>query len=258
MNLLRSVAMAFSIFSRIPMPHMAWKKQHMRYMMASLPLVGAVIGFALWGWTAFCSWLDIGKWLWASGLALVPVAVSGGIHLDGFADTVDALASRDSVEKKREILKDPHIGAFAAITLCAYFLLYTALCAELERAWQTVLLLGLVHCVSRISGGLAILCLPSAKTEGLLDTARQAAGRISVLLLAAEAVVVIGAAVWTQPVSGAAVLFAGGLCFLYTAIMAKKQFGGMSGDLAGYLIQLSELAMLAAVVLSQKGAAAWF
>ena len=62
----------------------------------------------------------------AAGFALIPVWITGGIHLDGYADTCDALSSYGDREKKLEILKDPHCGAFAVIRLCSYFLAYFA------------------------------------------------------------------------------------------------------------------------------------
>lgn len=258
MNILRSVAMAFSMFSRIPAPKVAWKEQNMRYMLAAMPLVGAVVGLVLWGWVWLCALLDFGVWLRAAGLTLVPVAVTGGIHLDGYADTVDALASRAPTEKKREILKDPHTGAFAVVGLCAYFLLYFALAAELDVSPRTALTLGLIHCFSRALGGLAVLALPSAGAGGLSDTFRQASGRTATALLALELLALVAAMVATTGAQGIAALCAAGLLFLYLMVMSKRQFGGMSGDLAGFLIQLAELAMLAAVILAQRGAAIWF
>lgn len=60
-------------------------------------------------------------------LCLLPAAVTGGIHLDGYCDTVDALASHGTPARRQEILKDPHIGAFGVIRLCGYFLLSFAL-----------------------------------------------------------------------------------------------------------------------------------
>ena len=54
-------------------------------------------------------------------LVLVPVIVTGGIHVDGLLDTSDALSSWRDREKRLEILKDSHAGAFAVITACVYF-----------------------------------------------------------------------------------------------------------------------------------------
>ena len=55
-----------------------------------------------------------------------------GIHLDGYADTIDAISSYGDREKKLQILKDPHTGAFAVIGLCVYFTAVLALWSEAE------------------------------------------------------------------------------------------------------------------------------
>ena len=59
--------------------------------------------------------------LQAAVAVLIPVLVTGGIHLDGFLDTSDAL-SWQVTERRFEILKDPHTGAFVIIACCSYFL----------------------------------------------------------------------------------------------------------------------------------------
>ena len=100
-------------------------------MLVALPLVGLVIGGAEWLWFLFRSWLSFGPVLHGVGMTLIPLLLTGGIHLDGFMDTVDALKSHAAPEKKRAILKDPHAGAFAVIGLAAYLLLWFGLCVEL-------------------------------------------------------------------------------------------------------------------------------
>ena len=128
MVVLETVCVAFAMFSALPVPHADWNERNMRYAMAAFPLVGAVIG-ALW---CVCGLLPLPDMLKAAGFCLIPVAATGGIHLDGFADTSDALSSYGDREKKLAILKDPHCGAFAVIRLCGYFVLYFALCACLR------------------------------------------------------------------------------------------------------------------------------
>ena len=100
------------------MPNVEWKPESMRYMMCFFPLVGVVIGLLLAGWVWLSGALGFGAILRGAGSVLIPAAVSGGIHLDGFADTCDALASNAGPERRGEILKDPHTGAFAVIGLC--------------------------------------------------------------------------------------------------------------------------------------------
>lgn len=92
--------------------------------MCFFPVVGVIIGALVFGaGQLILRYTECGKLFFAAVMTMIPVAVTGGIHLDGFADTIDAVSSYKDREKKLEILKDPHTGAFAVIGLCAYFLL---------------------------------------------------------------------------------------------------------------------------------------
>ena len=123
MIVLQTIAVAFAMFSAIPVPQFDWNEKNMRYAMCAFPLIGAVCG-ALW---YLCGALPLPALVRAGGFCLIPVWVTGGIHLDGYADTCDALSSYGDRTKKLEILKDPHCGAFAVIRLCSYFLATFAL-----------------------------------------------------------------------------------------------------------------------------------
>ncbi len=115
MRVIRSLCIAFSTYSRIPVPQVAWTDENRKYSMCFFPLIGAVIGLLLWGWLALCDALGFGALLRGAVGALLPILVTGGIHMDGFMDTSDALASWQSPEKRLEILKDSHVGAFAVL-----------------------------------------------------------------------------------------------------------------------------------------------
>ena len=129
MIVLQTVAVAFAMFSAVPVPQFNWTEKNMRYAMCAFPLIGVVIGL-LW---FLCGVLPLPGAARAAGFCLIPVWVTGGIHLDGYADTCDALSSYGDREKKLEILEDPHCGAFAVIRLCSYFAAYLALCRELKK-----------------------------------------------------------------------------------------------------------------------------
>ena len=216
MNILRSIVMAFCMFSRIPMPTVEWKNENMRYMLCAFPLVGAVIGAVLWLWQLLSAALGFGPLLWAAGLTLLPVAVTGGIHMDGFCDVSDALASHAPAEKKRAILKDSHTGAFAIITLGS-------------------------------------LIYPKSDAEGLLRTFTLSADKKpAVAILLVLLILCAAALVWVRPVTGAAMVLGGLLTALWMKRLSAKQFGGMSGDLSGYFLQLAELIMLLCCVVISK------
>ena len=128
MIVLETIAVAFAMFSAIPVPQPVWGPRNMRYALCALPLIGVVIGLAQALWLIAANWLCMPEMLRGAGLCLIPVLLTGGIHLDGYADTSDALASCAPPEKKQEILKDPRCGAFAVIRLGVWFVASFALC----------------------------------------------------------------------------------------------------------------------------------
>ena len=159
MIVLQTVAVAFAMFSAVPVPQFNWTEKNMRYAMCAFPLIGVVIGL-LW---FLCGVLPLPGAARAAGFCLIPVWVTGGIHLDGYADTCDALSSYGDREKKLEILKDPHCGAFAVIRLCSYFAAYLALCACVQFTPQAGLLWMMALVLERALSGYAVAAFPMAK-----------------------------------------------------------------------------------------------
>ena len=79
-------------------------------------MVGLIIGGLLY--TAAWAGMHIDPWLGAILALLVWAGVSGGLHLDGLSDLADALgAAHSNPQRFHEVLKDPHMGSFGAITL---------------------------------------------------------------------------------------------------------------------------------------------
>ena len=160
-QLLASCAIAFSTYSRIPMPQVEWSEKNMRYTLSFFPLVGVVIGVLFWLADVIGYQLGLGMVLRSAILTALPVAVTGGIHLDGYCDTVDALASHAGREKKLAILKDSAAGAFAVIWCCVWFLVYFGLMTEMGGGLTTTVAAGFL--LSRTLSALAVDRLPSAR-----------------------------------------------------------------------------------------------
>ena len=219
---LQTIAVAFAMFSALPVPQFAWNQKNMRYAMCAFPLIGVVIG-GLW---CLCGALPLPMPAKAAGFCLIPVWVTGGIHLDGYADTCDALSSYGDREKKLEILKDPHCGAFAVIRLCSYFAAYLALCACVDFTPRVGLCWTLALVLERALSGLAVASFPMAKNTGLAHT---------------------------FALGGWALVLAALLVFARYHVVSGKQFGGITGDLAGWFLQKAELWMLAALCACQWG-----
>lgn len=258
MIFLETAAVAFAMFSAVPVPQPVWNKENMRYALCAFPLIGVVCALLWSGWMVLSDAMQVPELLRAAGLCLVPVWVTGGIHLDGYADTCDALASCAPPEKKQEILKDPRCGAFALIRLCTYFAAYLGLCAAVPNGERTLWCMSLAFVLERALSGLAVASFPLAKNTGLAHTFSTAADRTTVCrILLALSLILSGAMIVLGGVSGAAMAAAAALVFWRYHRTAVKQFGGLSGDLAGWFLQKAEIWMLAAFVLAELVKEQW-
>ena len=167
---MKSLIIAFAMYSKFPMPRVDWEKKALSWALCWFPLVGLAVGAVLWLWLALAGWLGFGAVFTAALALLLPIALSGGIHLDGFCDTCDALSSHQSRERKLEILKDSHTGAFAIICCGLYLLVFFAAWCEAAPAGGAALALALGPAFSRSLSGLFAVTLPNARGTGLLAT----------------------------------------------------------------------------------------
>ena len=183
--------------------------------------------------------------------AMIPILVTGGIHLDGFMDTSDAIASWQTRERRLEILKDSHVGAFAVIGCAGYLLLSAAVYGEMN-VQAAPMLMG-VFMISRALSALALAFFKSARPGGMMDAFARTAHRrmVSVTAIVYAAVC---AALWVFFGRWIAIgCFAcAAACFAYYRHMAYKNFGGLTGDLAGWFVQITELALATVIVLGGK------
>ena len=246
-QLWNSFLLATSMYSRLPVPRGEWSERAMAHVFCFFPWIGLVVGGLELVWFRLADLLQLGGLLFGAGAILIPIAVTGGIHLDGFCDTCDALGSHQSRERKLEILKDTHTGAFALIGLGCWLLLAAGLWAEVRPCAA----LALIPVLTRTLSGLCAVTMKNARGSGLLASFSQASdlkqNRVVLILWLA---LVCGGLLW---LGGWPILAGAGLALAYYAWMSRREFGGITGDLAGWFVQICELVCLAAAVLAQKG-----
>ena len=228
-SLISGLLVAFSMYSAIPVPQVNWGKKTMRWTLIFLPLVGVVIAAIQWIWFMFCRYFNANMLFFAVGATLIPLCISGGIHLDGLCDTCDALCSFGDREKRLAILKDPHVGAFGPMWISAFFL------AECGFA------------LARTMGGRKVVASPCAKDSGLAHIfAENSDKKMVSCVLYAEFIIILLLFIWlTGHVLTAAVLAV--LLIAWYGIherLSIRTFGGITGDLAGFCISISELLCL--------------
>ena len=249
-TIFKSIDVAFSIYSKIPMPRFEWDSEDMKYHMCFFPWVGAVIGMILYLWNRFCVWNEIEGILYPLMAASIPLLVTGGFHLDGYMDTMDALHSYQKKEKKLEILKDPHIGAFSVIMAAVYGLMYTGFLSEI----RDVKAFGIICCsffVSRCLSGISVMTFQAAKKNGMLNVfSTTAEKRIVTIFLVLELIAAIAFMFFISPLYTLVAVLFEFIVFLYYKHMSIKQFGGITGDLAGFFVCVAELAAVMSVSLA--------
>ncbi|MDO4336686.1 MAG: adenosylcobinamide-GDP ribazoletransferase [Eubacteriales bacterium] len=243
-SLWNSFKIAFAMFSKIPMPQAEWTKENMKYMFCFLPFVGAVIG----GLTVLAAYLGMrfgfAKEFVTVILVLIPVLVTGGIHVDGLLDTSDAMSSWQERKRRLEILKDSNAGAFAVITACVYFLCWYGAYSQIGSELRILSVMGAGFMVSRCLAGIGVITFPKAKEDGTVAEFSRKSEDIAVRnVLAVYLALLLAVMLWIQPVWGGAAFAAALLIFAYYHHMALKYFGGTTGDLSGCFICLCEVGM---------------
>lgn len=250
-SIINSFIIAFAMYSKVPMPKALWDEDNMKYVMCFFPLIGAVIGAVMLGWDYIGKALSLSHVFQTTIMVLIPLVITGGIHMDGFLDTTDALKSYQSVEKKLEILKDPHAGAFAIITCGGYYLLTFGVWYDMKSS--NILLMAVGFVLSRALSGLAVVTFPLAKNSGLVATfSNQAKKKVTRITMLIYIVVCVIGMIVINPYLGMICCISALVVFIYCRHLAIKEFGGITGDTAGYFLQVCELTMAICVVIGGR------
>lgn len=256
-NIVESMVVAFGMFSKIPIPKIEWNKKNMRYMFVFFPLIGVLIGGVAFLWFYFCRQFNVAPLMYSGVAFLLPVLITGGIHIDGFVDSCDAICSYGDRQKRLEILSDPHVGAFGMIYLLAYGLVSIGVWSQIYFTKTSVLMFFLPFVLSRTVGALLSKVEKSAKEQGLMVTFKNKEEKdFSVFFLIFWLVLCLGAMCYCN-LYYALFQIVSILLFLFVfRRYAHKQFGGFTGDLVGFCIVITEWLSLLGVALG--GIFQWF
>ncbi|MBQ9062882.1 MAG: adenosylcobinamide-GDP ribazoletransferase [Eubacterium sp.] len=244
MKLLKSCVLAFSYYTKIPMPELQYGEHDGDYMFCFFPLIGILIGAAEALWLKLAASCGTGILLEAAVAVAIPVLITGGIHLDGLLDASDAIASWKSREERLAIMHDTHTGAFAVIT-CAVFLML-ALGGASDAIVHFPGAVWFIFSSGRIFTALLVVFEKPAGRSGMLYTCtKQAAARSIVVSTVLYLCLLTGIALkfgilllWVKLAAAGVVVLA-----VYTQYIRKK-FGGITGDLAGCFLSVYELVLV--------------
>ena len=235
-RILHAFFMCQSMFCAIPCPCRVWDEEARPLMLPMLPLVGLEIGALWWllGWLT--GLLNLPVLIRALVLALWPYLATGFLHLDGYMDVTDAVKSCRDLQRRREILKDSHVGSFAVIGLCMLLLSQFAVFASIPADKNCGILL-LIPAVSRCGSALAVTALPSMSTSQYAVQKKPTAHLIAVCAMLCL-FLILGFVFWGRLGFALVGCMAGyGLALRW----GYRNLEGMNGDIAGYALTVSEL-----------------
>lgn len=210
------------------------------------PLVGLLFGVILWALNLLLSGAPL--LLHAALLLTVWVLLSGALHLDGLADSADAwLGGFGDRERTLTIMKDPRSGPIAVVTLALVLLLkFTALVALIEQ--QQGLALIIVPLIGRAALLAVFLTTPYVRPGGLgqalADHLPHKAGWRVLAFSALGCLLIAG----FQAIVALVVAFG---VFGWLRQVMVRRLGGSTGDTAGALLELLEVAVLVGLVLAR-------
>lgn len=234
--------LALQFLSRLPVPvECPWNTETSRWAVRCYPLVGLLLG----GIVASVGLLlqaVLPTPLLALLLLSVWVALSGGLHLDGWMDVADAVGSNAPLEKRWAIMKDPHVGSFGILALVFLLLWKGALLLAVLDAGASLAWLPLVIALARLGAVALLILLPAARPEGLAWAWKQHLERGDLLL--ALVPLLLGFLLWP----GWPWLLVALIPFLFGyGLWARRAFNGINGDIVGAAIEGGELWLLLCV-----------
>lgn len=235
-DILGDVHAAMALLTRLPLPAMA----HPRGAQAAWawPVVGVVVGSiaALVASVMLAIGVPVG--IVAGAVLVAQIMVTGALHEDGLADTVDGFFGGWTRARRLEIMKDSHIGSYGTLAL---ILSVGLRWSALTIICTTPLAIIAVAALSRAPMAVMMAALPNARGTGLA----QSVGRPTPQAAAVTVLIAAVAGLATAGVFATLVMIAiMAITVIAVAQTAKARIGGQTGDVLGATQQVCEVAAL--------------
>lgn len=243
---MRAFFIGLQFLTRISVVHQEnWTMEDFGRSVKFFPLVGAVLGgiYALAA-ALLVIWLpqmgcQVPHHLAMAVLLLLPVCLTGGLHTDGFMDTMDGILSGRSRERMLEIMKDSRTGSMGVTAFVLLLLLEWAILLDMD-AQVLVPALFVMPILGRVAMVLAITSYPYARKEGMGKAFAAYAGPRTRSIAMVLALVCLPAGGW---LSIAACMVVELFVMLFAHYVVRC-LGGLTGDVYGAVTVLSEVLVL--------------
>lgn len=246
--MINSFLIVISFISVIPVPKKfipVWNSHTLRYFCVMLGIAGILFSF-LWFifWFMLCRLVMLSDILRGFMMMIFTLTLTGGLHMDGLMDTCDAVFSHRDRDTRLKILSDTHAGSFAVMGCMIIFMAGTLLFSELlsSHTHTDIITLSFIPAYSRLGMSLLLVNLPFAKKNGLavmLGSSGNKRDNIALIIM-----LLLFSFFTSKIIPVIMIIFA----FLW-AKLCIKIFGGITGDLLGAFVELSEVIMLMGMVI---------
>lgn len=240
-KLFKGFIMALSMFTIIPTPYIEWDDDGAKNMMKFYPIIGGIVG-VIWSMIYYLmSNLNISMVLKSTIIMMVPFIVTGMLHLDGFMDVCDAILSRRDREEKLRILKDSTIGAFAVISLLIlFFLQFGSIHSIIEKSIPFYMLI-LIPIISRSIVAYFLLSRTTIKESTLGTYFKKGTNITDIAIMIISLILMAINSFMLLNYYGLVLVLSMILGVIWAVEKCKKEFGGISGDVAGFALVVGEL-----------------
>lgn len=240
-TLFNGLKMAISMFSIFPIKKNIWDEDATNLVMVFFPVVGGIIGIVCFLVSLLINSLNLQALIKTSFIMFCPLILSGFLHIDGFMDTCDAIFSRRNLEEKRRILKDPLVGVFGVIAFGMYlvFCFSSFYTLVLEKSRFEFFLF--VPMLARSLTSIFLLNLKPISNSGFGATFKKDTNKKHTFILVIFAIMSVLISALLLRIYGLIISFLVIIFGVLFCLYLYKQLDGISGDLCGFIITLSEL-----------------
>jgi len=235
---IRSLRAAVSFLTVLPVAN-ADGSPGERLGRAYFPAIGALIGLA--AGVAYLVSAAITTPLVGGAVAVAVLAVmTGALHLDGLADSIDGLMTHGDAARRLEVMRDPRLGSYGVTAIAVVLLLEVAAIAAMSpvRALAGLVIAG---ALSRLATLAIITFVPYVRPAGLGVAAWEPRHRGLDLAVGAASAGVVCALDWRRALVALPLV---ALAAVSLAVVARRRVGGATGDVCGAAAELCQLASL--------------
>jgi len=245
-----SFLLAIQFLTIIPFKIKHINEKDMSKSMIYFPLIGLLLGLILAVTFNFFSFLQFKDLFINIILVILLIVLTGGIHLDGLADTTDAILSRKNKEEMLKIMRDSHIGVMGVLSLISIILLKISFLSSISTPLKTISLI-LMCVLSRWALVFTMFLFPYARQKGKAKIFIQGMN-FKIFILATIIALICVAIIWK--IKGLIILGIIAICAYIIGKFINHKIGGITGDTLGAINELTEVIVLFSICILERSA----